>query len=206
MYLKHAYWHYHNIVPKRYCDYIIKYAKENYKEIIGSTSWNDKKFQHKVQSGDTEAMKKQYEIRKSNVIFFSDEWVYRLIRDPIKNANINADWNFDYDWFQACQFTIYKEKGYYDWHRDTDPQYRDTGKIRKVSASLMLNEPDEYTGGDFEFKIQTEKGDTEIIKVEQPMEKGSLLVFPSHLFHRVKPVETGTRHSLVIWAQGPYFR
>jgi predicted 2-oxoglutarate/Fe(II)-dependent dioxygenase YbiX len=29
--------------------------------------------------------------------------------------------------------------------------------------------------------------------------RGSIVVFPSHVWHRVKPVTKGTRYSLVIW-------
>ena len=35
--------------------------------------------------------------------------------------------------------------------------------------------------------------------------KGSIIVFPSFVWHRVKPVTKGTRYSLVIWSTGdPY--
>ena len=36
--------------------------------------------------------------------------------------------------------------------------------------------------------------------------RGSIIIFPSHLWHRVKPVTKGTRYSLVIWALGKPFK
>jgi len=36
--------------------------------------------------------------------------------------------------------------------------------------------------------------------------KGSIVVFPSYVFHRVTPVTRGTRYSLVCWSVGKPFR
>ena len=36
--------------------------------------------------------------------------------------------------------------------------------------------------------------------------RGPIVVFPSHVWHRVKPVTKGTRYSLVIWNLGYPFR
>ena len=36
--------------------------------------------------------------------------------------------------------------------------------------------------------------------------KGSIVVFPSFVFHRVRPVITGTRYSLVCWNLGKPFK
>jgi len=38
------------------------------------------------------------------------------------------------------------------------------------------------------------------------MKKGDIIVFPSFMVHRVKPVTKGTRKSIVIWVLGPKFR
>ena len=34
---------------------------------------------------------------------------------------------------------------------------------------------------------------------------GSIIIFPSYMEHRIKPVTKGTRYSLVIWFLGPPF-
>ena len=66
-----------------------------------------------------------------------------------------------------------------------------------------------YTkGGDFEVDFRDKDPDkkphTQIVKKIRP--KGSLIVFPSDLWHRVKPVTKGVRYSLVIWNLGGPFK
>jgi PKHD-type hydroxylase len=38
--------------------------------------------------------------------------------------------------------------------------------------------------------------------VKEINEKGSIVIFPSFLYHAVEPVKQGTRYSLVIWFLG----
>ena len=45
--------------------------------------------------------------------------IYKEIQPYIHQANNNAGWNFDWDYSESCQFTIYKKKQYYDWHCDS---------------------------------------------------------------------------------------
>jgi PKHD-type hydroxylase len=46
----------------------------------------------------------------------------------------------------------------------------------------------------------------EIKKITEIREKGSVIVFPSFIWHRVTPVTAGTRYSLVNWNLGFPFR
>jgi PKHD-type hydroxylase len=98
------------------------------------------------------------------------------------------------------QFTEYRAsaKGHYDWHQDVwleSPRPYD----RKLSVVVQLDAPEAYSGGEFDF-----------FGVESPGERfaprGSLLVFPSYLQHRVRPVRGGARRSLVTWVEGPRWR
>ena len=41
---------------------------------------------------------------------------------------------------------------------------------------------------------------------KEALEKGSVIVFPSFHRHRVTPVTSGIRHSLVTWVEGPHWR
>jgi PKHD-type hydroxylase len=99
------------------------------------------------------------------------------------------------------QFTEYhgNTKGKYDWHHDVwweNPRAHD----RKLSVVIQLSDPANYTGGDFEFG---EVCDFNSINFKP---RGSVLVFPSFFRHRVIPILTGTRYSLVSWVDGPKFR
>ena len=59
----------------------------------------------------------------------------------------------------------------------------------------------DFEGGDFQINSGQEK-DAESVK----MKKGDIIVFPSFMLHRVKPVTKGVRKSIVIWVMGPKFR
>ena len=73
--------------------------------------------------------------------------------------------------------------------------------------SVSLSDPKNYKGGDLEFdfrNVETGKKPN-IRKCKELLPKGSIVVFPSYVWHRVTPVTKGTRYSLVIWNLGwPY--
>lgn len=86
------------------------------------------------------------------------------------------------------QFTEYKEGDYFDWHKDsTDTIFRD----RFVSIVIQLN--DTYEGG----KLEIKNAKDELVPIENKI--GTLYIFNSRLYHRVTPVDTGIRYSLVNW-------
>ena len=59
----------------------------------------------------------------------------------------------------------------------------------------------------FEFDFRKSKEGSNIPHIcKEIRPKGSVVVFPSFVWHRVKPVISGTRHSLVIWNLGWPFR
>ena len=157
-----------------------------------------------------------YKKRKSNVAWMNDRWVYKEIQPYINIANKNAGWNFEWNWSESCQFTKYEgsKKQHYDWHCDSNalpynrPNDPNThGKIRKLSATISLVDNEEYEGGDFEFDFRNNDDGSNMARVCKEIEpKGSVVVFPSFVWHRVKPVTAGTRYSLVIWNLGWPFR
>ena len=209
MWFQNYYWYYSSAVPKRTCEYIMKYGRSLHqsKALIGGPT--DPK---KISPKERKMMDRK---RNSNVTWLEDQWLYEVITPYIKNANQSATWNFQWDWMESCQFTRYKPKQYYGWHQDCldRPYGSDTnenwrGKIRKLSLILNLTDPKEYTGGDLEFDFRNgtelNKKSTKICKEIKP--QGSIVVFPSFLWHRVKPVKTGTRYSLVVWSLGWPFK
>lgn len=138
-------------------------------------------------------------VRITNINFYqrneNTNWIFDRLNWVIKEIN-NKYYKFDitsFDNFQYCEY--YGSKGgKYDWH--TDSSFGNAGDItRKLSLSLLLN--DNFEGGEFELNWAGNKVD---------INKGRLIVFPSVLMHRVKPVRRGVRKSLVVWMQGPNFR
>jgi len=124
------------------------------------------------------------------------EWLYNKIQWFIDDANEHM-WHFNITGFrEPIQFTTYysHNNGKYDYHTDVGLY----SSHRKISLTVQLSDPDDYEGGDLMF-----------LRVKEPeimtRKKGSVIVFPSYLLHRVTPVSKGTRHSLVIWVAGPPF-
>ena len=140
--------------------------------------------------------------RNSKISFIRDRNIETKITKVINEANEKSGWNFLLREFEPLQYTVYNEDDYYDWHIDSRVQPYDNGLIRKLSFSIFLN--DDYTGGEFELctphpvlnKQSNEKFN---------LEKGSILIFPSHIWHKVHPVKSGTRKSLVGWIVGKPF-
>ena len=144
----------------------------------------------------------------------ADRWIYKEIQPFINQANREAGWNFDWDWSETSQFTKYDVGQYYGWHSDSWNKPYDNpdninqhGKIRKLSVTVSLTDPKEYDGGNLEFDTRSHKDwerdkEKSIYECHEIRPKGSIVVFPSFVWHRVKPVTKGTRYSLVIWNLG----
>ena len=72
----------------------------------------------------------------------------------------------------------------------------------KLSFTLFLN--DDYEGGLFDISIPNPKEDDNInytLDLKR-FNSGTLLVFPSFVWHRVNKVISGTRKVLVGWTLG----
>jgi len=139
------------------------------------------------------------EYRRSKVKWLSD---HADIKQKLWEYVGQAANSFEILTSQAAevQYTEYhaSDGGKYDWHHDVDWNSGDIGD-RKLSVVVQLSDPSEYEGGYFEFQ------DVENPK-EEMRDKGTILVFPSLLLHRVTPVTSGVRKSLVAWFEGPPWR
>ena len=151
--------------------------------------------------GDSSPLKNN-SVRKSTVRWVNkDQGLRDLIWECGTIAN-SSSFGFDIVNKFDIQHTTYYGKGndHYDWHEDNcwiNEKFYD----RKLSLIIQLSDPSEYTGGKFEFEINGK-----IVTPEGFEEKGSILVFPSFIRHRVNPVTKGTRQSIVSWIEGPAFR
>jgi PKHD-type hydroxylase len=206
MNLKWYYWYFKSVIPERICDDIIRYGQQQNKTVALTGSADKDKI-------TKEELKNIQKKRKSDIVWMSDRWIYREIQPYIDQANASANWNFQWDWSEACQFTEYKKGQFYDWHCDSHEEpYNNPdninihGKQRKLSMTISLSDPNEYEGGDLEFDFRdTEKGSQPRV-CEEIRAKGSVIVFPSFVWHRVTPVTKGIRHSLVCWNLGYPFK
>jgi predicted 2-oxoglutarate/Fe(II)-dependent dioxygenase YbiX len=153
----------------------------------------------------------------------TNHWIAGFVWHYVQRANRE---NFLYDLTnidgESLQYTVYGEGEYYGWHNDSGlsnhykPQSsgnRGTGeqitsdfinenceKVRKLSFSLLLSDPDTYEGGN--LQLLTEEGKSYIA----PRQRGAIILFDSRTQHRVQKVTKGVRKSLVGWTVGPRWR
>jgi len=136
-------------------------------------------------------------VRSSDIAWLTgNKEVQDILWRYVKFANENA-FHFQVENICDIQLTEYhaNKGGHYDWHIDV--HWEGEGpRDRKLSVTVQLSHPSEYEGGDFQF------GECDTPDASCRM-KGTVLVFPSYLRHRVLPVTSGTRKSLVAWFEGP---
>ena len=221
MNLKNYYYYFQSALTPRMCDDIVAYGKQHQAEmaVTGGVT-------KKVETGGKLTNKEIKNIQKkrdSDIVWMNDKWIYDAVHPYIHEANKLAGWNFEWDWSESCQFTKYGVGQYYGWHCDSweEPYQRkqnedgtypiDHGKIRKLSVTISLTEPDEYVGGnlEFDFRNQIDWERDKKSKIKECTEirpRGSIIVFPSFVWHRVAPVTKGVRNSLVVWNLGYPFK
>jgi|LauGreDrversion4_2_1035121.scaffolds.fasta_scaffold435201_2 PKHD-type hydroxylase len=188
----YAYWD--NFLSDELLEKTIEYCKDN---------GTDRSFIVNEYGNEVEAPS----IRKSKIMMHlcneNNSFVFDKFLDIATHMNDNF-FNFDLLGFDHFQYTVYDEAGsHYDFHADAifgENLPRNMVLTRKLSFSLVLSDSSEYEGGDFEILING--GDP--IKVEQ--KKGRIIAFPSFMMHRVAPVTSGCRKSIVFWAVGPKFK
>ena len=117
----------------------------------------------------------------------------------VNEANNNY---FGYDLFNerplGINVNIYEnDLNEYPYHRDCN--IPGTMCDSKITAILNIS-PEPYKGGEFSMFFGEDR------KVDEVDNIGSLLLFPSFLFHKVSPVISGKRITLSTWLQGPNFK
>lgn len=197
MMLKNSYWYFNKALDDETCDKIMTIGKQQQltKAIVG-------------EHNDT---REDLEQRKSRVAWIRDESIIKLLSDFVMEANKNAGWNFNIDSCEPAQFTEYSEGQFYDWHVDNTAEIYNTpedltthNKLRKLSVVVNLTNPNRYEGGSLNFYDYTSpKAEISGIYTNKEFKnKGTIIVFPSFVWHQVTKILKGTRYSLVAWFLG----
>ena len=131
--------------------------------------------------------------RKSNIFFYDYSLDFpnlnkKLINIFKKEVNVKG-YNIDFT-NNKFQFTEYTKDGYYNWHEDSG---NENEVFSKRYCSMVIQLSDDYIGGELQIKDENNNE----ITLERGL--GNLFLFYSHITHRVKPVVSGTRYSLVNW-------
>lgn len=174
---------YHDVFPLNDLDKIIEYGK--------SYDLENAKLANGVENTD---------YRKNKSAFLAPRnynGLYRRLTDVCMILN-NEYFKFDvFGFMEGLQFTEYNAPGdYYDEHMDK--LY--SGLVRKLTFVLQLTDSNEYDGCDLELIT----GGRDVAKMKR--DRGTLIMFPSYILHRVTPITRGTRHSLVGWITGAPFK
>lgn len=214
MNIETPYYYFKEALTPKLCDDIITHCSKDLKLAIIGDEFHKKR--HEKEGVDEETAKRIKNKRQSDVAFFDDRWIYKEIQPYVDIANKDANWNFDWDHSEHIQFTKYALNQHYGWHTDSSPRaYVDVpdvmkGKIRKLSVSICLSNAEDYTGGELQFDLRNdcdyENSENSILTCSEITQKGTIIVFPSFMWHRVTPVTSGTRYSLVMWNLGKPWR
>ena len=137
--------------------------------------------------------------RKCDVSWIAElDWVSTIFTHYFHIANREI---FEYDLteMESVQVTKYDKSHFYGWHSDYGTS-SDEDLTRKLSMSIILTDPEEYSGGKLQFidyhgRVQN-----------ADKARGTVVVFDSRTPHRVTPVLRGQRISLVAWMMGPKLR
>lgn len=159
--------------------------------------WDRRQSQPAAVSGGDEMYVE--ELRKSAVVALEPEPKHAWIFDRI--AGLASSVNFERYGFdilgihEPLQLAEYGVDDFFQWHMDFGPG---PSSCRKLSLTVQLSDPASYAGGNLQFMINDQA-------VDAPRDRGSVVIFPSFVLHRVTPVTEGTRRSVVGWISGiPY--
>lgn len=183
----YSYWD--GIFSKDECENIIKTHNNNM--IDGLVGNNDK----------------DSNFRKSKINFNflnqNNGWIFDKLFYSTDLIN-NRFYQYDLIGFKSYQYTTYQTEDYFDRHIDmkfgeSNHDFSYNLIPRKLSFVLVLNDKNDYTGGDLQIETGAEPQTLEPVI-------GRIYAFPSFMLHRVTPIESGSRKSIVWWAVGPKFR
>lgn len=144
------------------------------------------------------------EIRNANISWIplvqETNFIYERLSQIVRELNGQFFQMDLYGFVEECQYTVYdgsaSNPGHYTWHMDSGSYLQCP---RKMSLVIQLSDPWEYEGG--ELQLMTGSNPITLKK-----EKGLLHAFPSYFLHRVTPVTSGIRRTLVLWVTGPRFK
>jgi PKHD-type hydroxylase len=98
-----------------------------------------------------------------------------------------------------CFYNIYSSdnSSNYDWHQDISNFH-----LTDTKLTVLLNlSTDDYEGGELELNYSGNP-----ITIKEFTKYGDIVLFKSHILHRVLPIKKGTRKTLALFFEGPNFK
>ena len=180
------------VLTPQQCDEMIRIGQNEPK--IGATIGTDK------------AIKLDEGYRKSVVSWIPFDKalpIYQVIKQWMEITNNNY---FGFDTMHLSeqgQYAEYGKDGFYNWHMDSNVEMANMPTVRKISMTLLLNDPKEFKGGELEM-YGGDRLNSQSNKFK--LKRGYAIFFASFFLHRVNPVTKGNRKSLVMWFSGTPLR
>lgn len=189
--------HKDNFLTEQRCDELITMFdnSEKHKATVAGT--------YKGNGADVvnESVRKVQEVRFSDEIILSDG--FNLTKHLLMSFEMANTLFFNFDIsnkMSKIRMLRYEDTGKYDWHLDIGNEQT---SVRKITAIIQLSDENDYDGGNFEFSMTDETGENTAVGSRK---KGSLILFPSYLGHRVSPLTRGVRYSVLTWMLGNAFK
>jgi hypothetical protein len=113
------------------------------------------------------------------------QWLFDKFSALVGQVN-HAHFMLDLDGFDSFQFAKYKKNQEYNWHFNTEFAFLNWE--RKISASIMLTDSEEYLGGEFEVINTGDPNEVNPIKLE----KGCVLFYAPWMANQFTTVTSGT--------------
>ena len=132
--------------------------------------------------------------RNSKIFFIKDNETCKEIFNLINETTV-----IQLTDIEPLQYSEYGVGGEYGWHRDVHEKPYSNGLVRKVSFSTILN--DNFEGGEFDIETKNPADKKRYDTFDN--KKNNTIIFPSHMWHRGRPVKSGIRKSIVGWVLGP---
>ena len=188
------------IIEPKWKSYVVEtigpiFTEKLCKEIIDLSS-TLKKEQGNIGTKEVREQKRRRQSTISWLPFNKMQPMYDDLIYLVQKINRN---HFGFDNIQIteeAQVSEYSKGQFYHWHMDNSIIMDTEPPVRKLSMTLLLNDPSEFEGGNLEIAG----------KKMSHMKQGHAAIFASFLQHRVTPVTKGVRKSLVVWFNGEPFK
>ena len=173
-----------DVLPKRFCDGVVSLAREL-----------DSKEAEVFKEGNSTVLS---EIRDNRVAWFANAELSEILALDVDIANERAVWDFSLSSFEVPKICFYGKGQFYKCHVDTGVEKQSDPDFRKLAISITLN--DEVKGGDFQVQnFVHPQAPNRFKTVKEMRRQGSIVVFPSFIFHRITTVSEGERSAMTCW-------
>ena len=144
--------------------------------------------------------------RDSKICWIRDEVicknVFGFIKHEFERRRSQLKWAPNVVDIESIQYSEYHKNDRYDWHRDIGRDLLSNNLIRKISFSIIVDS--EFKGGEFDIETEGPSHKKRYYTFNpEPSVYGNTIIFYSYMWHRVRPIKSGIRKSLVGWLSGP---